>query len=94
MQTGTRTTYYVTEYERTVHNGGPEEGGWTYNRDEYVGIVVLSSDENRAVEWARFYNAKAQSKVGSRWIGPYEGKVYSVETVPGSEERLNRPHYE
>ena len=62
---------YVNVYEVTRHYGGPEEGGWWYNRGEPITSILLFEDDPEA-------NALILEFARKRYSPLSEGDIYSV----------------
>lgn len=94
----------IARYESESHYGGPEEGGWWYDRDEAMSIVLVFSedaslDQKRAVVIAlNTRELKQREERGDRpeyQSGP--PKVhYHIEDEFGEDDNMNdpRPRYE
>lgn len=101
---------FVSHYRVTRHYGGPEEGGWYYDRHEFVTTVAQLPTLEEAQAHARDLNHQARQESRQpnhdRAIGPfYQGRysvanhtddIYRTESVPGEHDDTDqpRPHYE
>jgi hypothetical protein len=91
----TTQTRYVTAYEVTRHYGGPEEGGWWYNR--YDPIETRPVHNQAEVEATigllhRLYDGRAHGSIYSV-LGGVEVHVL-VESEPREWATTERPRYE
>ena len=95
---------YVSKYEISRHYGGPEEGGWWYERIAFVEPVHVIEGEARALAVCRSMNEAARKdsereewhmRPGEDDACDSEGRVsYFVEDELRDHEALERPHYE
>lgn len=80
---------YVTAYAVTRHCGGPEEGGWWYDWNHFVGFMVVEAPESAFKGWnARSGNLYAPqrntpidaaiAKIRRRFKDVEEGDISSV----------------
>lgn len=94
----------VSEYNVTRHYGGPEEGGWWYDRHEFVRVIMSTDDEEAAFARARALNAEARENKEQPDGKCYQGrfsvadptdKVFYVDREPRENDNMNepRPHY-
>ena len=94
---------YVTRYKVTRHYGGPEEGGWYYDRHEADEKVFMGSEEAAKEERDRL-NKQAQAE-HQQPNGIYQGRFsvaghtdieYSIESEFGEHDDHDhpRPRYE
>lgn len=90
------TQYHVTVYGVEREYGGPEDGGWWYNRD-----YVLESRDIRFSDLATFdfdayaEDAKENFAYGDIYSMAGGRKVFTViEISEGIHETTDRPHYE
>ena len=65
-----RANYLVSVYDAALAYGGPEEGGWHYNRGELVRTVRVCRTEDAAYKYCRRLNERLRS----RKFGPNHGK--------------------
>lgn len=76
--------------------GGPEEGGWWYDRGELVRLVRIFNNEESAYAYARKLNDRLDSTLnrGRRVLseGRYAAKVH--EGIPPKYYPEARPYYE
>lgn len=102
-------TVFVSQYEVTRHYGGPEEGGWYYDRHRMVAVVTkireneaLTSARNTATAIRRSLNrlARRQRIEDRRPQGRFSvhggaDVEYRIERTPGEDDDTNqpRPHY-
>lgn len=97
--------YSVGMYYVTRHYGGPEEGGWWYDRHEFVRTVQKNYDNKKAaLSAARRLNREART-LRLQPHGNYQGRysvannrdtVFYAEDAPGEHDDTDepRPHYE
>lgn len=95
---------HISEYGISRHYGGPEEGGWWYDRHHFVRVVAWANDEEDAFAIARGLNdraaeeRKANNDPGRSSVcaGTNEDVAYMAEPHPGKfdDTREPRPHYE
>ena len=93
--TDTPAPRFINAYSVTRHYGGPEEGGWYYNRGEPLASIPVDTDEEADA---------ARAKLEARYSGEARGNIYSVrggvELDVLEEEHFatayptRRPHYE
>lgn len=76
-------TYFIAVYDVDQRYGGPEEGGWYYNRGSLVRIVKVmrameSDNAMSSNNWDTFapyvYCRRLNAKLASRAFGPNQGK--------------------
>lgn len=91
---------YISKYHVTRHYGGPEEGGWWYDRHEFIHVIHQIADENLAYALARELNAKAklnkEQPDGARYQGRFSvadptDTVYYAERNRAEHHDLNEP---
>src|SRR4029077_121519 len=87
-------TGIISLYECTRHYGGPEEGGWWYDRHHFIAAVepVIARPFGEAQDRVRFVNGHLADVADRDGGGPY----VCVEPYPGEMDTSNRPrpHYE
>ncbi len=86
---------WINVYEVTRHYGGPEEGGWWYNREECIFSDKIHKGEDPD---------RTKRKVESEYEDLKEGNIYSVlggteiyvkiESEKAETEDIIIPHYE
>lgn len=98
---------FVSHYRATRHYGGPEEGGWWYDRMEFVEVEFRITGRRaleRAREEAIKLNRQAQRE-HRQPCGAYQGRysvaghtddIYRTEEVEREHETIHdpKPHYE
>jgi hypothetical protein len=95
---------YVSRYKITRHYGGPEEGGWWYDRQRFSGTIASDLSKEEAKQLAGELNARAKAD-RLQPSGTYQGRFsvanhtdhyYFVEDEPGKLDDTDkpRPHYE
>lgn len=95
--------FLVAAYEVDMSYGGPEEGGWWYDRGELIRVLRVFHSEDDAIEWCYNFNGKLRS----RKFGPNKGRrpLSSVLSTGEVHARVcegtapayfpeRRPHYE
>lgn len=94
---------HVSLYHTTRHYGGPEEGGWYYDRSAHQRVIVSGLSADEALAEARRRNAQAaeERKADGRSQGRFSvlggaDEVYLPEDVPGEHDDSDEPtpHYE
>lgn len=55
--------YFISEYKVDRCYGGPEEGGWWYDWNDFVKVVATATDEDDAYRVCRALNAAAKADV-------------------------------
>lgn len=85
--------FYVSEYTTTREYGGPEEGGWWFQWNDFVGQASGWQNEEDAYAEARRLNGYAK-ETGQYDRVNYGGTVYKVEETLGESQTTRRPHYE
>ena len=84
-------TWHLNEYHRTSVYGGPEEGGWYYNADQFVSCIgqFQSLEAARLAQQAHVDGSMRSGAGGSR-----HRTVYVVEETLGADYPAERPYYE
>lgn len=104
--TGSNIRRYITAYAVTRHYGGPEEGGWWYNR--YTSIESVELPEELHIpdvsDELEDRLEKMKTKLYEKHAELEEGNIYSMlggtelsiiaEPVPNSNQTMRVPHYE
>lgn len=94
---------YVSEYEVSRHYGGPEEGGWWYDHDEFVKCLSAHANREDAEAEATKRNERAREEAREegrpeRWsvaAGTNPDTLFYVEDHPAEfQSRGGRPRYE
>mgnify|MGYP003400567908 FL=1 len=92
--------YFISEYQVDRCYGGPEEGGWWYDWNDFVKVIATAGDEDDAYRVCRALNAaakKEREEGGERdrysVIGGAD-VAYHVEDTPGEDQSTEHPHYE
>ena len=90
------TQYHVTVYGTEREYGGPEEGGWWYNRDYVLESRDIAFSELDTFDFDRYAEgAKVDFEHGDIYSMAGGRKVFTViELMEGTHETKGRPHYE
>lgn len=84
--------FFVSEYGAYRGYGGPEEGGWWYDWNDYRKVVARYHDKHEAYERARRLNSEArEDRYSVLSVGA--DPVYFVEEVPGEHQTKETPRY-
>lgn len=92
--------YFISEYTVTLNYGGPEEGGWWYDWNEYEVTVDRAGTQDEAYAIARRMNEQARAEHHERYGYDYTSVLggtktaYFVEEEPGDHQSTSRPFYE
>jgi len=88
--------FYVSQYVVDRCYGGPEEGGWYYDWEDFQAVVAEFSDKEEAFSYARACNDFNREQFGepNRWsvVGSPDVACYVEETI-GEFQTTERPHY-
>jgi len=91
---------FVSHYKATRHYGGPEEGGWWYDRYEFVKAETNDIPKELAFNIARAYNTNAKLEKRQPNGATYQGRfstanhtddLYFTEDVLRSRDNTNEP---
>lgn len=79
---------YYNVYLLTREYGGPEEGGWWYDKYEFLASAALDCE--------RYQSARDLERVRKMFESNYppEGYVHRIEFAIAATETKERPHYE
>lgn len=90
---------YVSVYSVTRHYGGPEEGGWWYDRSRFMHTHCFNSDPELAYAESRRLNEEAKKRrvEDGRSQGRYSvaggaDEVFLAEKVFGEHDNMDDPH--
>ena len=75
---GTKGKYFVNQYEVSRCYGGPEEGGWWFNRGEFIHCLAgpFTREEDALKWWTRWKQEQEQAKRSTPYKmghGPHDG---------------------
>jgi hypothetical protein len=88
--------FYVSQYVVDRCYGGPEEGGWYYDWEDFQSVVAEFTDEAEAYSYARACNGFIREQFGEpdrfSVIGSPDVVCY-VESEIGEHQTTKRPHY-
>ena len=103
LERKSRASFLVSVYDTALAYGGPEEGGWWYDRGELVRTVRVFPSQERAYAYSRRLNRRLQSRA----FGPNQGKREKSSVLSDGEFEAHvhenhapasypdrRPHYE
>ncbi len=86
------TIQFVTAYEVTRHYGGPEEGGWWWDRYEPIDTVPTSEPEKMVEVFKTRYEDRVSGDIGSVLGGVAVSVV--IEDEPAGMRTTEIPRYE
>jgi len=91
---------FISKYEVSRHYGGPEEGGWWYDRHVLVHTIASGLTEDAAFTRVRSMNEKAREERDHGGMGRFsvlggEDVVFYAEDVVGEMDDSDepRPYY-
>ena len=88
--------FYVSQYVVDRCYGGPEEGGWWYDWDDFAGVVAEFDCKDEAYSYARACNGFIREQFGEPDRFSVHGAPdvsYYVEAKPAELQTTERPHY-
>lgn len=90
---------FVSRYITEVCYGGPEEGGWWYNWDNFDKVIAICPENADAFSVCKALNIKQQTedkKAGIDYdsVNCHSYFIFLVEDMPEENQTKERPYYE